>query len=128
MAAYAGWTTRLPSHATTLRLGVAADVTLLSGVWQHLPPADRPRAFRKLVTLLKSGGLLAITLRHGPAEPERCMYDVSPEEIERLARPYGLVVVHTSRAGDNLDRPGVSWTQVALRLSDDRTHTSRSVR
>jgi SAM-dependent methyltransferase len=45
----------------------------LSGVWQHLPTADRPRAFRKLVTLLKTGGSLAITLRHGPAEP-----DVSP--------------------------------------------------
>src|SRR5262249_62188734 len=34
---------RLPSLATTLRLGLAADIILLSGVWQHLPPADRPR-------------------------------------------------------------------------------------
>jgi SAM-dependent methyltransferase len=112
---------RLPSLATTLRLGLAADVILLSGVWQHLPPADRPRAFRKLVTLLKSGGLLAITLRHGPAEPERCMHDVSPEEIERLVRAHGLAVVHTATGPDMMSRAGVRWTQFALRLPDDGT-------
>jgi len=112
---------RLPSLATMLRLGLAADVILLSGVWQHLPPADRPRAFRKLVTLMKSGGLLAITLRHGPAEPERCMHDTSPEEIERLARAHGLEVVHTSSAPDVMGRAGVRWTRLALRLPDDGT-------
>src|ERR1700744_4036309 len=71
-----------PALATTLRLGLAADVILLSAVWQHLAPTDRPRAFRKLVTLLTSGGLLAITLRHGPAEPERSMHPVSRAEFE----------------------------------------------
>jgi SAM-dependent methyltransferase len=110
---------RLPSLATTLRLGLAADVILLSGVWQHLPPADRPRAFRKLVTLLKSGGLLAITLRHGPAEPERGMHEVSLDEIERLARGHGLAVVHSATVPDRMGRAGVTWTQVALRLPDD---------
>jgi SAM-dependent methyltransferase len=112
---------RLPALATTLRLGLAADVILLSAVWQHIAPADRPRAFRKLVTLLKSGGLLAITLRHGPAEPERRMHEVSLEEVERLARAHGLAVVHTSTTPDRRARPGVSWTQVALRLPDDGT-------
>lgn len=112
---------RLPTLATTLRLGLAADVILLSGVWQHVLPADRRRAFRKLVTLLKSGGLLAITLRHGPAEPERCMYDVSPEEIERLARAHGLAVVHTTNVPDMMGRAGVRWTQLALQLPDDGT-------
>jgi SAM-dependent methyltransferase len=112
---------RLPSLATTLRLGLAADVILLSGVWQHLPPDDRPRAFRKLVTLMKSGGLLTITLRHGPAEPERVMYEVSLEEIDRLARSHGLAVVHSATVPDRVNRPEVTWTQVALRLPDDGT-------
>jgi SAM-dependent methyltransferase len=112
---------RLPSLATTLRLGLAADVILLSAVWQHLPPADRPRAFRKLVTLLKSGGLLAITLRHGPAEPDRGMHEVSLDEIERLARGHGLAVVHSATVPDRMNRPEVTWTQVALRLPDDGT-------
>jgi SAM-dependent methyltransferase len=112
---------RLPSLETTLRLGLAADVILLSAVWQHLPPTDRPRAFRKLVTLLKSGGLLAITLRHGPAEHERGMHEVSLDEIERLARGHGLAVVHCATVPDRMGRAGVTWTQVALRLPDDGT-------
>ena len=55
----------LPSLAATLRLGLAADVVHLGAVWQHVSPADRPRAFRELVGLLRSGGVLAVTLRHG---------------------------------------------------------------
>jgi predicted O-methyltransferase YrrM len=95
---------------TTLRVGLAADVILFSAVWQRLAPADRPRAFRKLVSLLKSGGLLAITLRHGPADPDRIMYPVSLAEIERLARDHGLVVVHAATTSDGMGRPEVNWT------------------
>jgi SAM-dependent methyltransferase len=112
---------RMPTLATTLRLGLAADVILLSGVWQHLASGDRPRAFRKLVSLLKSGGLLAITLRHGPAHPARCMHPVSLAEIEQLAREHGLVVVHVATASDGMGRSEVTWTNVALRLPDDGT-------
>jgi SAM-dependent methyltransferase len=112
---------RLPALTATLRLGLAADAILLSGVWQHIAPADRPRAFRKLVALLKSGGLLAITLRHGPAEPERDIHPVSLAEIETLARAHGVAVVRTAEAADAMGRADVTWTHVALRLPDDGT-------
>jgi SAM-dependent methyltransferase len=112
---------RMPALATTLRLGLAADVILLSAVWQHLAPRDRLRAFRKLVSLLKSGGLLAITLRHGHADADRRMHPVSLTEIEQLAREYGLVVIHVATASDGMGRPEVTWTNVALRLPDDGT-------
>ena len=110
----------LPSLAATLRLGLAADVVLLGGVWQHVAPVDRPRAFRKLVGLLRSGGLLAITLRHGP-DDGRGMHPVSLDEVERLAREHGMAVVRVYRSPDALGRAGVSWTNVALRLPDDGT-------
>jgi SAM-dependent methyltransferase len=57
----------LPSLDHVHRLGLAYDLVLLSAVWQHVAPADRPRAFRKLATLMKPGGVLVMTLRHGPA-------------------------------------------------------------
>jgi SAM-dependent methyltransferase len=39
------WVTdTLPALLGTERLGIAADALLLSAVWQHVPPADRPRA------------------------------------------------------------------------------------
>jgi SAM-dependent methyltransferase len=52
---------RLPGLERTHALGLSFDVVLLSAVWQHVAPSDRPRAFRKLATLLKPGGLLAVT-------------------------------------------------------------------
>lgn len=65
--------------------------------------------------------MIALTLRHGPAEPKRGMYEVSLAEVETLARDHGLAVVRTGKAEDGLGRAGVSWTQVALRLPDDGT-------
>lgn len=112
---------RLPSLQATFRLGIAADVVFLSAVWMHVLPGDRSRAFRKIVSLLKSGGLLVLTLRHGPAELERGMHPVSLDEVERLARDHGLAVVRVQRAEDQLRRADVSWTQIALRLPDDGT-------
>jgi SAM-dependent methyltransferase len=56
----------MPDLRQVLRLGLSFDFILLSAVWMHLPAYVRPRAFRKLITLLKPGGLLTISLRTGP--------------------------------------------------------------
>ena len=71
---------QLPASPATLRLGLAFDVILLSAVWQHVIPADRSRALRKLLGLLRPGGVLAVTLRHGPVELDRPMHPVSLTE------------------------------------------------
>ncbi len=112
---------RLPALPATLRLGFAFNFVLLSAVWQHVPPAERARAFRKIVSLLKPGGLLAITLRYGPSPPEAAMHQVSLEEVEGLARSYGMMVVRVEELRDQRGRPDVHWTGVALRLPDDGT-------
>jgi SAM-dependent methyltransferase len=79
-------TDSLPSLDKVFRLGISFDLILLSAVWMHVPPTERARAFRKLVTLMKPGGCLGITLRHGPSEPGRAFHEVSLAEIEHLAR------------------------------------------
>lgn len=62
----------LPELTRTLRTGISFDFVLVNAVWMHVPPADRRRAFRKLVTLLKPGGVIAFTLRHPPTPPGGC--------------------------------------------------------
>jgi len=109
----------LPGLEKLFRLGLSFDLILLSAVWMHVPPADRTRAFRKLVTLLKPGGCIAITLRHGPAEPERGIHDVSQTEIEHLARAHGAFVERAVDNKDELGRGAVTWTQLAVRLPHD---------
>ena len=109
----------LPALTLTSRLGLQADLLLIGAVWQHVASADRPRAFRKLVGLLKSNGVMLVTLRHGP-DDGRGAHDVSSDEIERLARNNGLQVLRCVHTEDALGR-SVRWTNLALRLPDDGT-------
>jgi SAM-dependent methyltransferase len=112
---------RLPDMVGPIRAGLSADAILLNAIWMHVKSADRPRAFRKLVFLLRPGGLLAITLRDGPVEPGRDMHPVSLSEIESLAADHGLAVARVHRQLDLEGRPGLTWICVALRLPDDGT-------
>jgi hypothetical protein len=61
----------LPSLYQVLRLGLSFDLILLSvGLDARCTPRSHTR-LPQLVTLLKPGGCVAITQRHGPEEPER---------------------------------------------------------
>lgn len=105
----------LPELAKVGRQPGSFDLILLSAVWMHVPEADRERAFHTLFGLLKPGGLVAITLRLGPAAPERGMHPVSEAEIERLARESGARVVRRAEAEDRQGRSEVRWVQLAVR-------------
>ena len=110
---------RLPALIVTHRLGLAFDVILLSGVLMHVRPEDRPRAFRKIATLLKPGGRLLITVRDGLGTQDRPMWPVSSGELEAYARAHGLAVMKVVETGDLQNRPEVRWTSYALQLPDD---------
>ncbi|VWX48292.1 bifunctional 2-polyprenyl-6-hydroxyphenol methylase/3-demethylubiquinol 3-O-methyltransferase UbiG [Novosphingobium sp. 9U] len=111
----------LPSLDHVHELGLAYELVLLSAVWQHVAPADRPRAFRKLASLMKPGGVLVMTLRHGPAPSGMQMHPTSTAEIEGLARVHGLEVLRVATSSDQGGRAGVTWDVMALRMPDDGT-------
>jgi SAM-dependent methyltransferase len=58
------------------------DVVLLSAVWQHVAPADRPVAFRALSGRLGPGGLLLIRNRGKPRTSVRGRVSPGPEGID----------------------------------------------
>ena len=111
----------LPDLSTTFRTGLSFDFILVNAVWMFVAPSQRERAFRKLVTLLKPSGKIAITLRQGPVEVHRGMHPVSPEEIERLARRHGAYLEPIQHAADLLGRRQISWTRIIVRVPDDGT-------
>ena len=112
---------RLPALGVVSRAGLSFDLILLSAVWMHVAESDRRRAFRKMINLLRPGGLMAITLRLGSADRERGFHSVTREEVEALARDHGAFVEKYTETMDLLDRDDIHWTQMAIRLPDDGT-------
>jgi SAM-dependent methyltransferase len=110
---------RLPDLANVHQLGLAFDLILLSAVWMHIPPPARMRAFRKLATLLKPGGIILMSLREGAPEPDRPMWPAPSGEVEAFARTHGLAVLRSVTTEDQLGRTDVRWTGMCLRLPDD---------
>ena len=111
---------RLPALTAAHRLGLSFDLIWASAVWMHMAPEERPRAMRKLATLLRPGGRMVLTLRHGPAPEDRPMWPVDAAEVERLGLENGLALrVATERTEDRQGRPDVRWQTVILDLPDD---------
>ncbi|PJE78677.1 hypothetical protein CI610_02375 [invertebrate metagenome] len=112
----------LPELNLTISLGYRYDLILVSAVFMHLLTfKDRERAFRKLFGLLKPGGRLVFTLRHGKAPEGRAMSDVNVDEILAFARNHALEVLDFGRSDDAMSRSGVSWSHIVMQLPDDGT-------
>lgn len=111
----------LPELAKVRAHSYRFDLILVSAVWMHLPPAQRERAFRILSELLAPGGVLVVTLRHGPGDGERSFYEVNREELEAWGRNRALVVLHSGRDADRLERKDVWWETLVFKLPDDGT-------
>ena len=104
----------LPKLDAITGLNQGYDFILLSAVWMHVAPEQRASAFETLVQLLDPKGVLAITLRCGPAAAERAMYEVSKEEVRQLADRFGVKVLRCVTAPDQSGRSEISWIQMAL--------------
>ncbi|AOW75546.1 SAM-dependent methyltransferase [Colwellia sp. PAMC 20917] len=115
----------LPALSNVTQQEISFDLILLSAVWMHIPPSDRTRSIRKLANLLKPGGKLVISLRHGQTEQEckkRKMHHVCAGELKQLATDVGLFTkLETAQEEDKLGRNHVSWQTVVLQMPDDGT-------
>jgi acetaldehyde dehydrogenase (acetylating) len=84
----------------------------------HLDLVLRRRAMPRVAGLLRSGGVMIASLRHGPVPPGRRMFEVTTAETVDLGRAAGLSVVLTLEGQDGLlRRPGVTWTRLAFSKS-----------
>lgn len=107
----------LPGLATLVSRRETFDFVMLTAVWMHLDVEQRRQAMPVISSLLHEGGMLIMSLRHGPVPEGRRMFDVSAEETIRLANVQDLRLMFERRtpsvqqANRNL---GVSWTRLAF--------------
>lgn len=101
----------LPGLEEVKAYGRRFRLILVSAVWMHLPPSQRGKALNTLSELTEPGGIIVITLRHGPGDGERTFYETSRNQLEALANDVGLTPVAVDEAprSDQLGRDAVSW-------------------
>jgi protein-L-isoaspartate O-methyltransferase len=103
----------LPHLRKVLARNELFDVLMLTAVWMHLDERNRKHAMAPLASLLRTGGIMVMKIRHGPVPPGRQMFQVSAEETIHLAQLQGLqpillLTTETSRDAD------VTWTRLAF--------------
>ncbi|MCW5747693.1 MAG: class I SAM-dependent methyltransferase [Alphaproteobacteria bacterium] len=105
----------LPDLAVLRERRTTFDLVMLTAVWMHLDLAQRRAAMPRVAALLRAGGVLTMTLRHGEVPAGRRMFEVSAAETLELARAQGLEAVLNARvASVQAGNADVSWTRLAF--------------
>lgn len=108
---------QLPTLESVLERDHLFDLVLLSAVWMHLDLHERDRAMSTLAALLAPGGVVCMTLRHGPVPQGRRMFEVTPQEVLESAQSQGLSLL-MSATRDSLQpanrQMGVTWSHLVF--------------
>jgi SAM-dependent methyltransferase len=104
----------LPDLAVVRARKEEFDLVMLTAVWMHLDEAQRQRAMPHVSELVREGGIVIMSLRHGPVPSGRRMFEISAEETVALARRSNLFCTLNREAEASLRQPGVSWTRLAF--------------
>lgn len=106
----------LPDLARITARGETFDVVMMTAVWMHFDEAQRRRGMPVVAALVRPGGVMGLSLRHGPIPPERRMFAVSGDGTIALAAESGFVEI--MRINDQpafSTDPAVTWTLLAFR-------------
>jgi SAM-dependent methyltransferase len=94
------------------------ELVTLCGVWQHLDGAAQQTAMENLGQMVLPGGLLVLSLRHGPGVAGRRVFPISPNETIETATRSGFIALRRSQT-DSIQpgnqAMGVHWTWLAFR-------------
>ena len=107
----------LPELAVIVKRQRTFDLIMLTAVWMHLDRAERAIAMPVLAALLAPGGVMVMSLRHGPVPSGRVMFEVPSEEAIEDARRCGLSLLLDARALSTHRanrQAGVTWSQLAF--------------
>lgn len=112
----------LPALAATGAREARFDLVVLAAVWMHLAAEERSEAMGNISKLLKPGALLVMSLRHGPAQANRRIFEVSAHETITLAARHHLKVVLSAQAPSVQQQnrqAGVSWSWLVFSAMRD---------
>lgn len=107
---------RLPELESTRLTPNGFDIILANAVWMHVPPEQRGASLARIGELLVDGGRVFVSLRIGPQDEDRGMYEVNAAEFEDTAEQAGFEVFSHGDFVDLLGRTQISWKMYELRI------------
>ena len=93
------------------------DLVTMAAVWHHVAPQDRDAALSSLGAILAPSGRMVMSLRHGPVDPARGLFDADARETVALARQHGFSRIEQRKAGSQQpanQQAGISWTWLVM--------------
>lgn len=118
----------LPEIQNVRAKGEKYDVILLSAVWMHMKPEERAVALRHISDVAKPGAVIFISLRHGKGPEDRPMFEVSADELKRMAAYEMIEFEHLPPTKDELGRGEVWWDSVCLRKPPENLEAMRVIK
>lgn len=107
----------LPHLAQVIETGRVFDLVLLTGVWQHIRPDERRIAMENLRQLVRVGGRVLMSVRHGPGAATRPCFPTTDAQTIDLAAQCGLSLLasrHAESIQEGNRAAGVTWTWLVL--------------
>jgi SAM-dependent methyltransferase len=103
----------LPGLVRLRATGARFDLVYVNAVLMHLDANERPGALASLRHMLAPGGVLFITLRHGPVPAGRRMFAVDAADV--IAGLPDLALAYHRDHRDGMGRDAVSWSYLVFR-------------
>jgi 2-polyprenyl-3-methyl-5-hydroxy-6-metoxy-1,4-benzoquinol methylase len=104
----------LPKLAKLKKSGHRFSCILAGAVLMHLSPPQQYESLVTLASFLEKGGVLVVTLRHGPDAAGRSFFPVSREEICQFASRKSMQIAVLVDNKDKLGRTDVIWQTIVL--------------
>ncbi|TNE49471.1 MAG: class I SAM-dependent methyltransferase [Deltaproteobacteria bacterium] len=111
------WSKDALPYLTTLQTpNDSFDFVLVSAVWHHLHSEEKQESMARLSKLLRPSGVLALSLRHGPAGIGTHVFPTHPKETLQTSKSYGLIPLLCTDPQPSLlpRKPHVTWTRIAV--------------
>ncbi|MEM1094598.1 MAG: class I SAM-dependent methyltransferase [Bacteroidota bacterium] len=106
----------LPELASLRHDGEWFDFVLASAMWHHLDGGEQEASLARIATMLRPGGVVALSLRHGPAGVGTHVFPTDGQATIRTAKRFGLRPVLQVPPQPSLlpNKPDVTWTRLVF--------------
>jgi SAM-dependent methyltransferase len=109
----------LPDLVRVRERGEQFDLVMLTAVWMHLDDKQRQQAMPNVASLIRTGGVMILSLRHGPIPRGRRMFAVAAEETIESANGEGLQLLLRCLRPPLLRSGAIAWTHLAFAKPSD---------